>query len=70
MASKTKKKPARRAPKRKPESATGKYVFDPVKGEIVKVSDDTPSIASRSSSGELGPCGNPREDCGGGSCPS
>ncbi len=66
MAAKTKKKPARR----EPESATGKYVFDAVQGKVVKVSDRTPKVASRSSSGGLGPCGRPREGCGGGSCPS
>lgn len=70
MVPKTKKKPERRAPRREPESATGKYVFDAVQGKVVKVSDRTPKVASRSSSDGLGPCGRPREGCGGGSCPS
>ncbi|MFH2204388.1 MAG: hypothetical protein ABIJ96_14820 [Elusimicrobiota bacterium] len=52
----------------KPAGITGRYVYDKELGEIVKVSDEVPGVASKASSGPpLGPCGRP---CDGGSCPS
>ncbi|MBI5882174.1 MAG: hypothetical protein HZB91_03610 [Elusimicrobia bacterium] len=54
---------------------TGKYVYDPKLGKVVKVSDDIPKVASAGkkdfpcgaeySGGDL-PCG--QGECGGGSC--
>jgi hypothetical protein len=63
---KTRKKPSKNSP-----SSTGKYVIDPETGELVKISDRTPKVASRgSASPAQGPCGNPMPPggCGGGPC--
>ena len=55
---------------KKDETAGGTYVYDKELGEIVKISDRVPKVASKSSrrspSSAAGPCG--RSACGGGRC--
>jgi len=62
------KRPAKKKKKNKPEppGITGRYVYDKKLGEIVKVSDEVPGIASKStpSAAPIGPCGKPCESGG------
>jgi hypothetical protein len=51
-------------------AATGSYRYDKETGEIVRVSDRVPKVASKAKgSAPALPCGR-RGPCGGGSCPS
>lgn len=59
------KSPARKSA---PESATGTYRYDKERGEIVRVSEKTPKVASKGrSAAPERPCGG--GGCGGGPCP-
>lgn len=56
----------------KTHGITGTYVYDKESDSVVKVSDRIPSVASKKGGGssmpEMGPCGKPTSECGGGSC--
>lgn len=59
--------------KRTETKKTGTYKYDKSTGNIVKVSDSIPKVASKggaASSGDAdtGPCGRPSGDCGMGAC--
>jgi hypothetical protein len=56
MPAKTRRKPARKAAKAD-SGITGRYVYDPKTDRLVKVSDRTPSLASKSSSSSPSACG-------------
>ncbi len=66
----------KRAPKTtsKTPGITGTYVYDKDSDSVVKISDRIPSVASKkgssSSMPDMGPCGKPTSECGGGSCMS
>ena len=67
MPPKTSKRP-RKSPA--DDAATGTYRYDKETGEIVRVSDRVPKVASKAKgpAPEM-PCGR-RGPCGGGGCPS
>ena len=61
MPTKIRRKPARK-PAKADSGITGRYVYDPKTDRLVKVSDRTPSVASKSGSSPS------PSACGGGPC--